>query len=327
MKVYVEHNKIDQAIEVLNSSTLSDLFTIDYYSTMLQLKQTQARTGNVKRDLDNSEIESLKNLLIRLDERIKDREVRKMLVESTAQIHRKNLIAMEGFEKQQDKFNNMDSIIVESINRCLGVSIDDNYFVASCNVSSEVSKKKKKIYKKIKSESMLSKIKLSTRFAKKRGKIVANDFFLDEKDFSDFLQNYKDANLQNFSSELKGKFKFPDLGEFWKILVENDVIQNEQKLFVLDKLLLENFDPSALEIFDKLAIQDPKSKTNEVFMFSLVDMNDQQALLTAFDVKQEFPGIFKRYKEKQILSSNKRASLIMGCPKLPQRECPVCLSC
>lgn len=224
-----------------------------------------------------------------------------------------NVLQIDSFKRQQTDKCNIYSLFVQSVIGIIGdgiipVMLSHPLYLDRFRAES--------MYHKLIEENVLSKTRLDSKVSTKDLGFVVK-YGLSPLKVKSFLENYNFSikfDIHGFLKQLKNEFKVPSRELFWKELIANNLLKEEEKYVFVDMHQVESIDPSLknhLELGIDVAIQMDNGKVWLYEQEELFQSNPNFVLSVL--KKEEFksrigPERYKYLKQSSVFFVNKLAT-------------------
>jgi golgin subfamily B member 1 len=312
-------SKINYAIhdsEKPNLKILSQVASVDpehnviarYYKFFAQNKNT-TRTTNYAYDKVYQTFSELKNIVKNLetqkDQRFLQTEMLKPFVEKS----KNKLMQLKGLSDQEINFDQLDNVVIDSINNILGQPIYpetfDSVLLGKQNLCQE-------LYDELLRLGVLNPPKMSQNISAEKCEEIAKRSMTSPLKLIAFVSNYfgQNINIKNFGDQIKQNISVPSREDFWEILKSQKILNSEKDFFIFNKIKLLEVDPSLAEYLESESMKDSQVKlqSSELFLYDIKEANDDTVQLTfnAKSLQNIFDSVkFENLKTSGCLSVNK----------------------
>ncbi|XP_037943349.1 uncharacterized protein LOC119676188 [Teleopsis dalmanni] len=221
-----------------------------------------------------------------------------------------SIIRINAFREQQEITLKLYHMFLQSIDDIFGHNITPQSF-SNYDINEELSEK---IYKDLIKNKILSKMKVKHNISEDDIDTICFNYGISTDMLKSFLSKYVDINESAFLKDLKKEIKLPNKEEFWKLLMEKNVLIDDVQFIIVDIEKLNEIDPSLLDSlrsqneFEQKSLDD----NNGYILFNTSVIPRTQRFITF--KKDEFVKYvgkekYKSLKKKRIFSFNRKSLL------------------
>lgn len=276
-----------------------------YYSSVITIKEYGCK---LKRTT-GSAFQKLKNDLLMakglFEERINDYSNDQAIVESFKKQETNILIHIEAFSEQQKALCQIYNLFINSIDDILGHSVTYSAFV-NYQLNEMLAYD---ALTELVEQGILTKPKTSTVYSEDALTDVAREYYVSPA----ILRNYLRENSIVTSESLAKVIDLPNVEEFWSLLKDKKILENEMEFVVINKAKLKLTRPTAIIETSvanaKINIQLDQVKSTEIFQYPLSTEEDNVVCSKVQLDNQLGPRHMLYLQTRGICSINRKANI------------------
>ncbi|RVE46545.1 hypothetical protein evm_008836 [Chilo suppressalis] len=220
-----------------------------------------------------------------------------------------SIIQINAYEEQQKSLVNLYCMFSRSINDIFGHTITPQFF-ANTDITEELAKS---LYKNLLEKDILEKPRVEKNIAEEELKIISFSYGVSVKELKSFL--FKNKGKEINQKELKKEIQLPRREEFWKLLIQGEVLSKEVKYVVVNNEKLKELDPSLSDSLDE------KVKTGTLKKQSL--KSDNGEIFFNEELKELYPSLSDSLDEKvktRTLIKQSKGEVFLNLEQITQQK-------